>query len=96
MAQASENLATAPGELIAIGVGVLLAAWVLQMLLARRRFLLPIHSFVPRAITTLSDPGWTKGRPAGPLLLAKLQAHYSWTALRAPGLTAWRLVPRPR
>ncbi len=42
-------------SLIVLGVGFLLVAWLLQMLLARRRFLLPVGSFVPRAVANLSE-----------------------------------------
>ncbi len=79
-------------QLIAIGVGVLLAAWVLQLLLARRRFLLPIHSFVPRAITTLSETH--EYRPSRlPVRTQPSQAvSLLWQQLRQTGLLSIVLV----
>ena len=79
-------------KLIAIGVGVLLVAWVLQQLLARRRFLLPIHSFVPRAITTLSEAN--EYRPSRlPVRTQPSQiVSLLWQQLRQTGLLSIVLV----
>jgi hypothetical protein len=79
-------------QLISLGVGVLLVAWVLQLWLARRRFLLPIHSFVPRAITTLSETH--EYRPSRlPVRTQPSQVvSLLWQQLRQTGLLSIALV----
>jgi hypothetical protein len=43
----------------------------------------------------LTEPGWTRGNPAGPYLVQQLRDAYAWEPAEAQGFSGWRLRPRP-
>lgn len=44
-------------------------------------------------VATLAQDAWTRGRPAGPRLLAHLHERFRWVAHEAKGFRAFRLLP---